>query len=365
MKVKTAVMYELNKPLVLEEVELDPPGKGEVMIKMAACAICHSDIHAMKGEHGDIKLPAIAGHEICGYVEVVGEGVTYVRKGDKVIGSIIPEGCGQCYYCRMGLSSQCTTNRLYLYKEGKYVNKKGQRLTQYAGAVAGFAEYATIPEVNLVKVPMDLSVDRACLLACGVISGFGAILYRAKVTVNSSVAVVGCGGVGLNAIQGAKYVGAYPIIAVDIKDNKLENAKVFGATHTVNAQTERDPIKRVFDITYGRGADFVIVAVAGIEILRMGFMMAARDGLVNIIGHGHGEKMTDWTPLDFMGGKKLTGSAMGAVKLRIDIARLIELYKAGRLKLDELVSRHYPFAKINEALESSEKGDVIRNVITF
>ncbi|MHB8105797.1 MAG: zinc-binding dehydrogenase, partial [Dehalococcoidales bacterium] len=322
-------------------------------------------IHAMMGEHGDIMLPGIAGHEICGFVEEIGEGFTYVKPGDKVIASIIPEGCGQCYYCRIGLSSQCTTNKLVLYKEGKFVNKKGQRLTQYAGAVAGFVEYATIPEVNLVKVPEDLPVDRACLLACGVISGFGAILYRAKVTANSSVTVVGCGGVGLNAIQGAAYVGAYPIIAVDVRDNKLENAKVFGATHTVNAKTEKDPIKKVFELTYGRGSDYVIVAVAGIDILRMGFMMSARDGLTNIIGHGHGEQMSAFTPLDFMAGKKLTGSAMGAVRLRIDIARLIELYKVGRLKLDELVSGHYPFDKINEALVSSEKGDVIRNVIMF
>jgi S-(hydroxymethyl)glutathione dehydrogenase / alcohol dehydrogenase len=362
---KAAICYELNKPVVIEEVTLDPPGKGEVKIKMAATAICHSDIHAMKGEHGNIQLPAVAGHEICGYVEEIGEGVTYVKKGDKVIGSIIPEGCGQCYYCKVGLSSQCTTNRLFLYGKGKYVNKKGQRLTQYAGAVAGFAEYATIPEVNLVKVPEDLPVDRACLLACGVISGFGAVLYRAKVQVNSSVAVVGCGGVGLNAIQGARYAGAFPIIGVDVRDVKLQNARVFGATHTVNSKTEKDPIEKVKEITYGRGADTVIVAVAGIEILRQGFMMSARDGTTCIIGHGWGEQMCAFTPLDFMGGKKLTGSAMGAVRLRLDVARIIELYKAGRLKLDELVSGHYRFDQINEALASSEKGDVIRNVIMF
>jgi S-(hydroxymethyl)glutathione dehydrogenase/alcohol dehydrogenase len=362
---KAAICYEVGKPLVIEEVTLDPPGKGEAKIRMAACAICHSDIHSIKGEHGDPQLPAVAGHEICGYVEEVGEGVTYVKPGDKVIGSIIPEGCGQCYYCRMGLSSQCTTNRLYLYGKGKYVNKEGQRLTQYAGAVAGFAEYATIPEVNLVKVPEDLPEDRACLLACGVIAGFGAVMNRAKVTANSSTAVIGCGGVGLNAIQGAVYVGSYPVVAVDVRDNKLENAKIFGATHTVNAKTEKDAIKKVHEITYGRGADYVIVAVAGIEILRQGFMMSAGDGTTCVIGHGHGEQLSAWTPTDFMRGRKLTGSAMGAVRLRIDIARLIELYKAGRLKLDELVSGHYPFEKINEALKNSEQGDAIRNVIMF
>ncbi|MBN1160324.1 MAG: alcohol dehydrogenase catalytic domain-containing protein [Dehalococcoidales bacterium] len=362
---KAAVCYEFGKPLVIEEVILDPPGKGEVKIKLAAVAICHSDIHAIKGEHGRPPLPAIPGHEISGYVEEVGEGITYVKPGDPVVASIIPEGCGQCYYCRVGLSSQCTTNRLYLNGEGKFTNKKGQRLTQFAGAVAGFAEYAVIPEVNLVKIPEDLPMGRACLLACGVISGFGAVVNRAKVIPNSSVAVVGCGGVGLNAIQGAVFAGAYPVIAVDVKDGKLAKAKVFGATHTVNAKTDKDPVKKVHEITYGRGADAVIVAVMGLDILRQGFMMSARDGTTVIVGHGYGEKLSDFSPLDFMAGKKLTGSAMGAIRLRIDITRLIELYKIGRLKLDELVSGHYPFDKINEAFESSEKGDVIRNVIMF
>lgn len=362
---KAAICYEFNKPLVIEDVDLDPPVKGDVKIRMAATAICHSDIHAIKGEHGNLPLPAVPGHEVAGYVEEVGENVTYVKPGDHVIASIIPEGCGQCYYCRVGLSSQCTTNRLYLFGKGRYTNKKGQRLAQYAGAVAGFAEYAVIPEVNLVKVPEDLPVDRACLIACGVISGFGAVLYRARVTANSSVAVIGCGGVGLNAIQGAVFAGAYPVMAVDVRESKLERAKAFGATHTVNAAKEKDPIKKVFEITYGRGADYVIVAVAGIEILRQGFMMSARDGTTCVIGHGYGEQLSAWTPTDFMAGKKLTGSAMGAIRLRIDVPRLIELYQAGRLKLDELVSGHYPFEQINEAIKSSEQGEVIRNVLMF
>jgi len=362
---KAAICYEFSKPLVIEEVTLDPPGRGDVKIRLAATAICHSDIHAIKGEHGNLPLPAVPGHEIAGYVEEVGKGVTYVKPGDPVIASIMPEGCGHCYYCRIGLSNQCLTNKLYLYGKGRYTNKKGQRLTQYAGAVAGFAEYAVIPEINLLKVPADLPVDRACLLACGVISGFGAVVNRARVTINSSVAVIGCGGVGLNAIQGAVFSGAYPVIAVDVRDSKLETAKVFGATHTVNAKKEKDPIKKVQELTYGRGADYVFVAVAGIEILRQGFLMSARDGTTVVIGHGHGEQLSAFTPTDFMGGRKLTGSAMGAVRLRIDVPRLIELYKIGRLKLDELISGHYSFERINEALASSEKGEVIRNVIMF
>jgi Zn-dependent alcohol dehydrogenase len=191
------------------------------------------------------------------------------------------------------------------------------------------------------------------------------VLYRAAVKPNTSFAVIGCGGVGLNAIQGALFSGAYPIIAVDVRDNKLEWAKNFGATHMVNARKEKDPIQKVFELTYGRGADTVIVAVAGIEILRQGFMMSARDGTTVVIGHGWGEQLSAFTPTDFMMGKKLTGSAMGAVKLRTDVPRIIELYNAKRLKLDELISGHYPFERINEALVSMEKGDVVRNVIMF
>lgn len=362
---KAAICYEFGKPLVIEEVELDPPGKGDVKVRMAAAAICHSDIHSIKGEHGSPPLPAVPGHEVAGYVEEVGEGVTYVQPGDTVVASIIPEGCGHCYYCRAGLSNQCQNNRIQLYAEGRYTNSKGQRLTQLGGAATGFAEYAVIPEIHLVKVPPELPVDRACLLGCGVISGFGAVTNRARVTLNNSVAVIGCGGVGLNAIQGAVFSGAYPIVAVDVRDSKLETARAFGATHTVNAAAEKDAVEKVREITYGRGADFVIVAVAGIEILRQGFLMSAQTGTTVIIGHGFGEQLTAFSPLDFMGGRKLTGSAMGAVRLRTDVPRLIELYQSGRLKLDELISGHYPFEKINEALESSEKGEVIRNVIVF
>jgi len=208
-------------------------------------------------------------------------------------------------------------------------------------------------------------MDKACLLACGVISGWGAVMNRAHVLPGQNVCVVGSGGVGLNAIQGAVHSGAYPIIAVDILDSKLATAKKFGATHTVNSKTSKDPIKEVIDITYGRGADYVFQVVAGIPILRQCVNMAARNGTIICIGHGFNEHMTDFQPLDFMGGKKLTGSAMGAAKLRLDIAKLIEYYRAGRLKLDELISGHYPFAKINEAIAQSEKGTDLRNVIMF
>jgi len=362
---KAAICYEFGKPMAIEDVTLDPPGKGEVMVRIAATAICHSDIHSLKGEHGSPPLPAVGGHEIAGFVEEVGEGVDYVRPGDSVIACIVPAGCGHCYYCRIGLSNQCMNNRIVLAAPGRYVNRNGQRLTQFGGVVAGFAEYTTVPEVNVVKVPEGIPVDRAALLGCGVISGFGAVVNRAKVRANSSVLVMGTGGVGLNAIQGALYSGAYPIIAVDVLDSKLEAAKSFGATHTINAARESDPVEKALELTCGRGADYVIVAVAGIDILRQGFLMSAVDGMTVVIGHGHGEQLSAFGPTDFMRGRMLTGSAMGATRPRIDIPRLIELYRAGRLKLDELVSGHYSLDEINEAVASMERGEAIRNVIMF
>ncbi len=365
MKVKAAISYQYHQPLVMEEVELAPPGDNDVLIRIAATGICHSDIHCMHGEHGIHPLPAIGGHEVCGYVEGVGKNVTYVKPKDKVIATIIPVGCGHCYYCSIGAPGQCEVNRIALFIPGRYTNKKGQRITQFEGPVAGFAEYTVLPEVNVVKVPQDFRSDLAALISCGVISGIGAVLYRAKVQPNRSVAVIGTGGVGLNVIQGAKFVGAYPIIAVDILDSKLATAKAFGATHTINSKKVPDPVKEVRKLTYGRGADFVIEASAGIDILRQAWLMSAGAGTTCVIGHGTGEKMEAWTPVEFCSGRTLTGSAMGAVRSRLDIPRIIELYQDGRLKLDELVSGHFKFDQINEAMQSMEKGDVIRNVLMF
>lgn len=296
MKVKAAISYEYHRPLVMEEVELDPPGDNDVLIRLASTGICHSDIHCIHGEHGIRPLPGIGGHEVCGYVEKGGKNITYVKPGDKVIVTIMPVGCGHCYYCTIGAPGQCEVNRIVLALPGRYTNKKGKRITQFQGYVAGFAEYTVVPEVNVVKVPQDFREDLAALISCGVVSGFGAILYRAKVQPNRSVAVIGTGGVGLNGIQGAKFVGAYPIIAIDILDSKLETAKAFGATHTINAKKVPDIIEEVKVLTYGRGADYVIQAVAGIELLRQGFLMSARAGTTVVIGHGTGEKLDAFTP---------------------------------------------------------------------
>jgi S-(hydroxymethyl)glutathione dehydrogenase / alcohol dehydrogenase len=364
-KVKAAVCYEMGKPLVMEEVLLEPPGKGEVTIRCAATSICHSDLHMIKGEHGPCPMPAVAGHETSGYVEEVGEGVTYVKPGDLVVYTLIPAACGCCYYCTIGERDRCETNKIARNNPGHLVTKDGRRIHQWYGTMATFAEYATGLEINLVKIPQDIPVDRAALISCGVIAGYGAVVNRAQVKPNHSVIVVGSGGVGLNAIQGAVFVGAFPIIAIDINDKKLELAKKMGATYTINANKEPDVMKKALEYNYGRGADYVIVATSGIDVLRQAFLMAAKGGTTVVVGHGFGEEMSAWMPVEFCGGKVITGSAMGAVRPRIEIPRLIELYRHGRFKLDELVSGHYSFDKLNDALKSMEQGDVVRNVIMF
>jgi S-(hydroxymethyl)glutathione dehydrogenase/alcohol dehydrogenase len=363
--VKAAVTYEMGKPLVVEEVILEPPGPGEVMIRCAATSICHSDIHMIKGEHGPCPMPAVAGHETCGWVEEVGEGVTYVKPGDLVIYTLIPAACGQCYYCSIGQHNQCENRPIARNAPGKLRTKDGKRIHQWYGTMATFAEYSTGSEFNLVKIPQDMPVDRAALISCGVIAGYGAVVNRAKVKPNQSIAVYGTGGVGLNVIQGALFVGAFPIIAIDINDNKLEMAKHFGATYTVNAKKEEDVIKKVKELNSGRAVDYAIVGVAGIEILRQAFLTTSKNGTTVVVGHGYGEEMFAWMPVEFCGGKVITGSAMGAIRSRIEIPRIIELYRNGRFKLDELVSGHYSFDHISDAIANMEAGDAIRNVVMF
>ena len=374
---KAAVLYGFGQPLVIEDVELDPPGPGEVKVRIGAAAICHSDIHDFKGEHGISTFPAIGGHEAAGYVEDIGKGVTYVKPGDHVVVTIVTAGCGECYNCQKGLHKLCekkggsmtpVVEFQGLSAPGRYVNKQGKRLTQMSGRMAAFAEYTTVPEKTLVKIHEDIPIDRAALLACGVISGFGAVMHHAQVPPLSSTVVVGCGGVGLNVIQTLKIVGAYPIIAVDILDSKLEMARAFGATHTVNSKKENNPIEAVYKLTSGRGAQYVFVVVAGTDILRQAFLMSAYHGMTVILGHGFREYLSDFQPADFVGSERiLTGCAMGGTRFntRVDIPKIIELYQAGIYKLDELITGHYALEQINEAIESVEKGKALRNVILF
>jgi S-(hydroxymethyl)glutathione dehydrogenase/alcohol dehydrogenase len=358
---KAAVCYELNKPLVVEDVELRAPGEGEVKIKLAATAICHSDIHDWKGEMPG-GVPFIGGHESAGHVEKVGAGVTSVKVGDPVVVSLLAS-CGKCYYCITGLPHLCE-HRFDSPREPRVRNNKGQPL-DLKGNIGGFAEYVVVNESQVVKVPAAMPLDRAALLACGVTTGFGGVVNRAAVRPFQSVVVMGVGGVGINAIQGAAYAGAYPVIAVDVLEPRLKMALDFGATHALNARNEKIA-EEIRKLTSGRGADFVFVTVGSIAAIKQGMSFTCPRGTTVMIGLPSFKDQLSFVPLEMIPTEKnLIGGFMGATNLEVDIPHLVTLYQSGRLKLDELVTARFPLERINEAMALTEKGEGLRNVIMF
>jgi len=360
--VKAAVCHEFGKPLSVEEVLLEAPQEGEVKVRVKATAICHSDIHCIRGELGG-PVPGIPGHETAGYVEEVGKGVTSVRVGDPVLVTTVTSGCGQCYYCKIGLPHLCERHKPRPFH---HRTMSGQPLGAMAGPVGGLAEYTVVSEKQLAVIPPDFPMDRASLISCGVLTGYGAVFNRAHVQPLSSVVVMGTGGVGLNAIQAAALAGAKPVIAVDILDSKLEMARTFGATHFVNSKTVADPIKAVKEMTAGRGADYVFITVGSAAAVKQGVFMSAPRGMTVIIGLVPMKEQVCFGSFDLIGGERvLTGCGGGSARLSIDIPRIVDLYQAGQLKLDELITGHYKLKDVNEAIESTEKGQALRNIIMF
>jgi Zn-dependent alcohol dehydrogenase len=358
---KAAVCYELNKPLVMEDVDLRAPGAGEVKIKLAATAICHSDIHDWKGEMPG-GVPFIGGHESAGHIEKVGPGVTSVKPGDPVVVSLLAS-CGRCYYCITGLPHLCE-HRFDPPPTPRVHNKKGQPL-ELKGNIGGFAEYVVVDASQVVKLPATMPLDRAALLACGVITGFGGVVNRAAVRPFQSVVVMGVGGVGINAIQGAAYAGAYPVIAVDVLEPRVKMALDFGASHAVNAKSEK-AAEEIRKLTSGRGADFVFVTVGSIAAIRQGISFTGLRGTTVMIGLPSFKDQLSLVPLEMIPTEKnLIGGFMGATNLKVDIPHLVALYQSGKLKLDELVTARFPLARINEAMALTEKGEGLRNVIMF
>ncbi len=358
---KAAVCYEFGQPLVLEAIELAPPGQGEVRVKLMATAVCHSDIHDMKGELPG-PLPFVGGHESAGYVDECGPGVTSFKPGDPVVVSLLAS-CGQCYYCITGLPHLCQ-HRFDPPAAPRLKNKKGEPVFQ-RGNIGGFAEAVIVNQSQLVKVPAAMPLDRAALLACGVSTGFGGVVNRAQVKPFESVVVMGIGGVGVNALQGAAYTGAYPVIAVDVLEGKLKMARDFGATHAVNAAS-KDAVETIRGLTGGRGADYVFVTVGSIAAIKQGISFTGQRGTTVLIGLPNFKDQLSLSPLELIPTEKnIIGGFMGAANLRIDIPNLVAMYQSGRLKLDELITGRYPLEKINEAVASTEKGEGLRNVIMF
>ncbi|MEM7800803.1 MAG: Zn-dependent alcohol dehydrogenase [Chloroflexota bacterium] len=358
---RAAVCREFGKPLTIEEVEIDDPNAGEVKVKVSACAICHSDITYADGGWGGV-LPAVYGHEAAGVVEQVGPGVTSLAVGDPVIITLI-RSCGTCFYCIQGNPTMCETS-FPLDAQSPLRDATGAPII-HGLRTAAFAEYVVVHESQLMAIPNDLSFETASLLACGVITGLCAVTNTAQIPAKSSVVVIGTGGVGLNSIQGAALSGAYPLIAVDLNDDKLEAAHEFGATHTLNP-TKVDAVEETKRLTEGRGVDYVFVTVGSAAVMSNALSYLNRGGSMVIVGlppTGHKSEI-EFSEMASE-SQKILGSKMGSVRLKVDIPKLVALYQAGQLKLDELITRTYPLEEINEAIKAVKNGDALRNVIVF
>ena len=358
---KAAVLYEPKTELVVEELELNEPAHGEVLVKMMASGVCHSDWHVVKGEWTHHPLPAVLGHEGAGIVETVGPGVTNVKPGDHVILSW-KASCGLCEMCQKGWVNLCES---FLVPSSKpYIRGKGTEIDQMAG-LGTFGSYSVVPEVAAVPIDKDIPFPQASLVGCGVTTGVGAAINTAGVRPGTTVAVFGCGGVGLNCIQGSVIAGATTIIAVDLLDNKLELGREFGATHTVNASKE-DPVERIIELTDGRGAHYAFEAIGLVERpFVQSILCTRRRGITVWVGHAPINTSVTIDARDLMQEKTVLGSMYGSARPQIEFPRLLNLYKAGKLKLDELISRRFPLEDVNGAFDALSKGEVARSVLYF
>ncbi len=357
--IKAAICHEFGKPLVVEEVRLSDPGPGEVMVDLGACAICYSDISYLDGGWGG-TLPAVYGHEAAGRVSAVGPGVTRYALGDAVLATLI-RSCGHCVPCASGKPVLCGAP--YDRAKGPLSMPNGGVL-EHGMAVGGFAEKVVVDQSQLAAIPADMPMDAASLLSCGVITGVGAAVNSAAVRPGHVVVVIGAGGVGLNAIQGARIAGASRIIAVDMTEEKISAARDFGATDGVLAGSEK-PWRQVKEIA-GRGADAVLVTVGAVRVYDDAPKYLGAGGNVIMVGMPHSGQSSSYEPVNIAAmGQGMVGSKMGDVVLSRDIPWLVDLYRQKRLKLDELISGRWELEEINEAIASTRGGAARRNVIVF
>lgn len=354
---KAAILHEANKPLTVEEIDIIDPRPGEVMVRTAVSGVCHSDLHFVDGKW-QIPMPVVLGHEAAGVVERVGDNVTYVQPGDRVIMSFRPF-CGRCTYCLSGRPNLCNDPQLARLSADR-LSWDGKRVTQFA-SVASFSEYMLTAESGVVKIPEDMPMAEAALVGCGVMTGVGAALYTAQVPGGAVTAVIGCGGVGLNVIQGLRIAGASRIIAVDVLDKKLEMAKQFGATDTINAN-ETDPVQAAKDLT-GDTIEYAFEAIGNTNAARQAFDMIPAGGTAVIVGMmPMGSEISVPGPA-FLQEKKMIGCMYGSTRFREHMPKLIELYRQGKLDLSGLVTKRFPLEGINDAFTAMQNGEVARSVL--
>lgn len=369
MKSRAAVAWEAGKPLTLEEIEVAPPKAGEVLVRIVATGVCHTDAFTLSGADPEGFFPRILGHEGGGVVEEVGEGVTSVSPGDHVIPLYTAE-CGECKFCKSGKTNLCgavrETQGQGLMPDGtSRFSKDGTDLYHYMGT-STFSEYTVVPEVSLAKVNKEAPLDKVCLLGCGVTTGIGAVFNTAGVEEGSTVAVFGLGAIGLSVIQGARMANASRIIAIDINPSKFDFAKQLGATECVNPKDYDDPIQQVIiELTDG-GVDYSFECIGNVNIMRAALECAHKGwGESTIIGvAGAGEEIST-RPFQLVTGRVWRGSAFGGVKGRTQLPDYVNRYMNGEINIDDFVTHDLPFEKINEAFDLLHEGKAIRSVLHF
>src|SRR5580698_5791128 len=363
---KAVLAREVGKPVLVEQIEVAEPRHGEVTVRIAACGVCHSDLSATNGTI-NYPLPLVLGHEGAGVIVAVGDGVDNYAVGDHVVSSFVSM-CGHCHYCQTGRPQLCVQSlkSLYTLPDGTVRTKDsaGKNLNVFCGCGV-MAEYATVHMGNVVKIDQEMPLDRAALIACGVMTGVDAVVNTAKVQAGSIAVIFGCGGVGLNAIQGCSIAGAGVIVAVDTSDEKLELAKQFGATHGYNVTGQANAAKDLFKLT-GGGADYSFDCVGAGKISEMAYGVLRRGGTAVIVGiAGPKEQITLGAQSVATSEKTLTGSYYGSARPQLDFPRLIGLYRSGRFKLDELITRTYSIDDAPQAFADLNAGKQERGVIIF
>lgn len=369
MEVKAAIAFAPGEPLSIETVQLEGPKAGEVLVEIKATGVCHTDAYTLSGKDPEGLFPAILGHEGAGVVVEVGEGVTSVKPGDRVIPLYTPE-CRQCKYCLSRKTNLCQAIRA---TQGKGVmpdgtsrfSLKGEKLYHYMGT-STFANYTVLSEIAVAKIREDAPFDKVCLIGCGVTTGVGAVINTAKVEPGANVVVFGLGGIGLNVIQGAKIVGADKIVGVDLNPAKRPLAEKYGMTHFVNPrELDGDLVAYLVDLTDG-GADYSFECIGNVNVMRQALECCHKGwGVCTIIGvAGSGEEIST-RPFQLVTGRVWQGSAFGGARGRTDVPKIVDWYMEGKINIDDLVTHVMPLEKINDAFELMREGDSIRSVITF
>lgn len=369
MKTKAAVAWESGKPLELEEIELEGPKLGEVLIRVVATGVCHTDAYTLSGADPEGLFPSVLGHEGGAIVEEVGPGVTTLEKGDHVIPLYVPE-CMECSFCLSGKTNLCqairiTQGRGLMPNGTSRFSKNGKTIHHYMGT-STFSEYTVLPEISLVKIRKDAPLDKVCLLGCGITTGVGAVLNTAQVEPGSTVAVFGLGGVGLSAIQGAVLAKAERIIAVDINSEKFEFASQLGATDCINPNDHNSAIQEVIAEMTSGGVDYSFECVGNVSLMRSALECCHKGwGESIIIGvAGSGEEIAT-RPFQLVTGRVWKGSAFGGVKGRSQLPAYVDWYMDKELKVDEFVTHNLRFEEINRAFDLMHAGKSIRSVVHF